>query len=37
MASYRMGEAAVTALLLLGLSLGLFVALERLIGGGRDA
>jgi thiamine transport system permease protein len=37
LASYRMGEAAVTALLLLGLSLGLFVALERLIGGGRDA
>ena len=37
LASYRMGEAAVTALLLLGLSLGLFVALERLVGGSRDA
>ncbi len=33
LASYQMGEAAVTALVLLALSLGLFAALERAIGG----
>jgi len=33
MASYQMGEAAVTALVLVSLSLGLFVVIERSVGG----